>query len=108
MAFPTSSVEHRRKNAFRIQIRRWSDADRSGARGTKVRKNVSQQIRADHHIKPVRMLYEVGCQNVDMKLVCLNQGIFEPSRCFSGASAMIPCGTSAGVPASAAVDAWRR
>ena len=37
---------------------------------------VRRWIDADHNVRPVRMLYEVGCQNVDMKLVCLDQGIF--------------------------------
>src|SRR5690242_1393057 len=68
-------LKHGRELLFGIEIRGRSDSDGTGNRGSQVRKNIAEKIRADHHVKPVGMADEVCRQNVDVILIGANVGI---------------------------------
>src|SRR5216683_6299664 len=79
-------LEGRRINAFRIDVRRRRDADRAAHRRAQVGKNVTEQVGADHHVEPIRMLYELGAQDVDVELIGSNTGVL----CRHRAKALVP------------------
>src|SRR6266853_1787796 len=65
-------LEYRREFALGGDVARGRDADRSGAGGAEVREDVAEEIRPAHHVEPVRVLDEVGGEDVDVVLVGLD------------------------------------
>jgi hypothetical protein len=45
------------------------DADGAGAGRPEVGQDVAEQVGADHHVEPVRVLHEMGGEDVDVELV---------------------------------------
>ena len=55
--------------AFRVDVGGGRDADGAGGGRTEIGQDVAEQVGADHHVEPVRMLDEVRGQDVDVVLV---------------------------------------
>src|SRR5258708_30748157 len=81
-------LEHRREFAFRVDVARGGDADGAGAGGAEVREGVAEEVRPDHDVEPVRMLHEVGGEDVDVVLVGLDLWVARGH----GANAFVPVG----------------
>src|SRR3984893_13594018 len=60
---------------FRVDVARRRDADGAGAGRPEIRKNVAEQVRADHDVEPVRMQHEIRGENVDVIFVPLYLGV---------------------------------
>ena len=58
-----------------IQVRCGSETHGSYDCGPQVRQNVTKQVGADHHIKPVRMRHEMRGQDIDVELIGFHIGI---------------------------------
>src|SRR5258706_46943 len=67
--------KHGRKFFFWIEICGRGDPDRSNDGGTQVGENVAEKIGAHHNVKPIRMTYKMGSQDVDVILVRADVGI---------------------------------
>src|SRR5882757_4595484 len=65
-------LEYRRELALGVDVARGRNADRSGAGGAEVRQDIAEEIRSHHHVEPVRVLDEVGGEDVDVVLVGLD------------------------------------
>ena len=67
--------EQRREIAGRVDVSRRCDADGSGAGRTEVGQDVTEKIRGDDNVEPVRMLDEMGRQDIDVEFVDSQVGI---------------------------------
>ncbi len=68
-------LEQRREGALRVEIGRWRNTNGTGAGRAKIGENITEQIGADDHVKPLRLQHEAGAENIDMLLVPADLGI---------------------------------
>src|SRR5271169_2619865 len=69
-------LEQRGVLSLRIQVRRRRDRNRARARGPEIREDVSEEVRADDDVEPVRVPDEMRGQDVDVVLVGPDVGVF--------------------------------
>src|SRR5690606_18164037 len=69
---PVHRLEHGWIAAGRIDVAGRRDPDAAGNRRTEIGEDVAEEIRADHHVEPVRMVDEMRRQDVDVELVRLD------------------------------------